>query len=90
MALVSIKLPSGWKALEEKIEVLKRSIDLKRYEVNENIIVLYFDEINKEGIEFQIDIVMKFDVENRKPGLISVYDYYESFGRQFFIYRAFI
>ena len=32
----------------------------------------------------QFDAVKKFDIKNRKPGLISVYDYYESSGEQDF------
>lgn len=45
MAMVNIKLPSGWVPIEESIEKLKSSVDLKRFEINENLIVLYFNEV---------------------------------------------
>jgi len=79
MALVNIKLPSGWASIEESVEKLKESVGVKLFEINENVIVLYFDEITKEGIAFKVDVEKKFHIENSKPGLISVYDYYESF-----------
>ena len=46
MALVNIKLPSGWAAIEESVEKLKESVGVKLFEINENVIVLYFDEVN--------------------------------------------
>ena len=46
MSIVSIKLPSGWIAIEESIELLKEMVDLKRFEItNENRIFLYFDQV---------------------------------------------
>ena len=32
-------------------------------------------------MSFEFDAFKKFEIVNRKPGLISVYDYYESFGK---------
>jgi len=81
MSIVSIKLPSGWTPIEESIESLKEMVDLKRYEIsNENRIFLYFNEIPKQdGLEFVIHVNKKFEIGNRKPGLVSVYDYYADF-----------
>ncbi len=46
MSIVSIKLPTGWTAIEESIELLKEMVDLKRFEIsNENRIFLYFDQV---------------------------------------------
>lgn len=47
MALVSVKLPSGWTPIEESIDKLKSTAELKRYEINENIVVLYFDQVRE-------------------------------------------
>ena len=46
MAIVNFRLPSGWKPIEESIEILKyMDTQLKRYEINENRVSLYFDEV---------------------------------------------
>jgi hypothetical protein len=45
MAMVSVKLPSGWVPVEESIERLKSTAELKRYELAENVAVLYFDQV---------------------------------------------
>jgi hypothetical protein len=46
MAIVNIRLPSGWIPIEESIEKLKyMDAQLKRYEINENKVSLYFDEV---------------------------------------------
>lgn len=48
MSIISVKLPSGWKAIEETIEFLKISVELRRFEIsNENRVFLYFDEVKK-------------------------------------------
>ena len=47
MALISIKLPSGWIPIEETIQILKKTFDLKRFELKENLIVLYFDQVSR-------------------------------------------
>ncbi len=45
MVLVSVRLPSGWSFIDETIDILKETVDLKRYEINENKIFFYFDEV---------------------------------------------
>jgi hypothetical protein len=45
MAIISIRLPTGWMPLEDSVENLKQTVDLKRYEINENKLNLYFDEV---------------------------------------------
>lgn len=48
MSIISVKLPSGWTVIEETIEILKRSVELRRFEIsNENRVFLYFDEVKK-------------------------------------------
>lgn len=46
MAIISIRLPSGWEPVESSIQSLTDSQDLKRFELNENKINLYFDQVN--------------------------------------------
>ena len=45
MVIVALRLPTGWEVVEETIESLKKSDDLKRDEINENKVDLYFDQV---------------------------------------------
>ena len=45
MAIVALKLPTGWTADVNSIESLKQQVDLRRHEINENKVNLYFDEV---------------------------------------------
>jgi hypothetical protein len=45
MAIVSLRLPTGWIADEASIETLRSLVNLRRHELNENKVNLYFDEV---------------------------------------------
>jgi hypothetical protein len=45
MVIVSIRLQSGWVPIEESIAQLVGNAELKRHELNENKIFLYFDQV---------------------------------------------
>ncbi len=45
MVIVSIRLQSGWVPIEESLIQLVGNIELKRHELNENKIFLYFDKV---------------------------------------------
>ncbi len=45
MAIISLKLPSGWNAIEESVEKLKSSANLKRFEAKDSNLALYFDQV---------------------------------------------
>ncbi|XP_028400033.1 murinoglobulin-1-like isoform X2 [Dendronephthya gigantea] len=83
MAIVDVKLVSGFTAneesLQEKLEQGNRvtegeSAILKRYEIEGQNIILYFDEI--KTMHFSLDIIQSTLVKKTKPGVVRVYDYY--------------
>ncbi|CAB4020270.1 RNA-directed DNA polymerase from transposon X-element, partial [Paramuricea clavata] len=90
MAIVDVKLVSGFSVNENVLkEKLKRSETLvefsavsreseallKRYEIEEQNVILYFDEIKK--MSFSLDIIQTTLVKKTKPGVVRVYDYYD-------------
>lgn len=80
MIIAFIRLPTGWEAVEQSVQSLEQKpIELRRYELKENRVSLYFDSLtalnSEKQFKFQVNRV--FDVKNTKPGLMSVYDYYE-------------
>ncbi|XP_028400036.1 pregnancy zone protein-like isoform X5 [Dendronephthya gigantea] len=83
MAIVDVKLVSGFTANEESLqEKLEQgnlvtegeSAILKRYEIEGQNVILYFDEI--KTMHFSLDIVQSTLVKKTKPGVVRVYDYY--------------
>ena len=66
MAIVNFRLPSGWIPVEESITNLTNdeNVKLKRYEINENKIALYFDEVKHHNhikcINNHVNIVIFF------------------------------
>lgn len=45
MAIVYLRLPTGWEPVHESILVLQNTKELKRFEIAENKINLYFNEV---------------------------------------------
>ena len=54
----------------------KRPLGLKRYEIEGQHVVLYFDEIEK--VSFSFKIFQSAVVKQTKPAAVTVYDYYET------------
>jgi hypothetical protein len=80
MIIVFVRLPSGWQSVENSIQLLTsdRRVDLKRYEIAENKVNFYFEDLERNvSRAFRFQAESAFHVTNIKPGLLSVYDYYE-------------
>jgi hypothetical protein len=80
MIIVAIRLPTGWEPNEQTIQELKvlPGVDLKRYELAENKVNFYFEDLPRDlELKFKFQIARAHNVLNIKPGLTSVYDYYE-------------
>ena len=54
----------------------KRPLGLKRYEMEGQHVILYFDEIDE--VTFSFKIYQSTVVKNTKPAAVTVYDYYET------------
>ncbi|KAK3727994.1 hypothetical protein QZH41_015942, partial [Actinostola sp. cb2023] len=78
MAVIDVKLVSGYSADEESLERLMNRVDLNlmKFEIEENKIVFYFDEIKKTCISFGIHQTAV--VKKTKPASVTVYEYYDT------------
>ena len=45
MAIVALRLPTGWTADVDSIEKLRDQVNLMRHGINENNVHLYFNEV---------------------------------------------
>ncbi|XP_077515294.1 pregnancy zone protein-like isoform X4 [Amblyomma americanum] len=79
MAVVELKLVSGYTPDEDHIFGLYREKDvkLKRHEVEKNQVNFYFEEITSENKCFDVRVHREFAIEDAKPATVKVYDYYE-------------
>nr|WBW70092.1 venom protein [Lampona murina] len=78
MSLIEVKMSSGLAPVKESLEKLleDNTLKLMRYDVENNVVVFYFNEItnNEKGFSFEVERVIQ--VENSQPGTIKLYDYY--------------
>nr|BAR45620.1 alpha-2-macroglobulin 3 [Vargula sp. RS-2014] len=80
MAVVEIGMASGYKPELLSLDELQNNldIDLKRYEVEENKVNLYFDYFDQNQKCFTIRMDQDTVVTNPKPANVKVYDYYQT------------
>ncbi|KAG1665315.1 Murinoglobulin-1 [Nymphon striatum] len=77
MALVTVKMVSGYIPDKKSLKDLKYTIDtFKRYEVDKNFVNVYFDYLNQTTPCFKFDVIKEIDVEDAKPATVTVFDYY--------------
>ncbi|XP_071446763.1 murinoglobulin-1-like isoform X2 [Hetaerina americana] len=79
MAVMEIDMVSGYVPMKETLEKLKDdpSLNLKRWEENNNQVNLYFDELSSMRTCVRFVVHRESEVENPKPATIKVYDYYQ-------------
>ncbi|KAK3584720.1 hypothetical protein CHS0354_036497 [Potamilus streckersoni] len=79
MAIVEVKMVTGWIPVKSTVKELLAAKQIQKYEINPDNVDFYFDEFDSREKCFafeveQTDIV----VSDPKPALIKVYDYYET------------
>ena len=66
--------------LESKIltvQIYTYILGLKRWEVTDNVVHLYFDEIGPRDVCATFRMLREVEVTDAKPARVNVYDYYE-------------
>jgi len=83
MAVVHVRMISGWAAEQASLKSLLQNsgtrLKLRRYDVEKNNDVqLYFDEIpSRRNLCFSFEIQRVMHVQDTKPAVVTVYDYYK-------------
>ncbi|KAG8551450.1 hypothetical protein GDO81_004116 [Engystomops pustulosus] len=78
MALIEVKMLSGFFPLKSSIEQLKAFRVIQRAEEEEDRLTLYLDELGHLITSFAVLVEQEFPVVNLKPAAVKIYDYYES------------
>ncbi|XP_075072211.1 alpha-2-macroglobulin-like isoform X2 [Mixophyes fleayi] len=78
MALVEIKLPSGYMPVKTSVRQLTRHGLIKKTETNPNKVVVYFEKLSKDIQSFKFMVEQDIHVGNLQPATATIMDYYET------------
>uniref|UniRef100_A0A3B3CNL4 Alpha-macroglobulin receptor-binding domain-containing protein n=1 Tax=Oryzias melastigma TaxID=30732 RepID=A0A3B3CNL4_ORYME len=78
MIILDIKVLSGFVPDEDSLQSLKHATLVDRVEQNQDHIVIYLRELKQgEAVSHILKLVQQLPVENLKPALVKIYDYYQ-------------
>lgn len=77
MAIVDVKMVSGFIPLKPTVKMLERS-DVSRTEVSNNHVLIYLDKVTNETLTLTFTVLQDIPVRDLKPAIVKVYDYYET------------
>ncbi|KAM4605845.1 alpha-2-macroglobulin-like [Discoglossus pictus] len=78
MAIVEIKLPSGYFPEKTSVKMLTIHNLIKRTDTSNNKVIVYYDWLSKEIQSFKFLVEQDIPVSNLQPATATVYDYYET------------
>ncbi|XP_025138969.3 alpha-2-macroglobulin isoform X2 [Bubalus bubalis] len=77
MAIVDVKMVSGFIPLKPTVKMLERS-NVSRTEVSNNHVLIYLDKVTDETLTLTFTVLQDIPVRDLKPAIVKVYDYYET------------
>ncbi|XP_053177290.1 alpha-2-macroglobulin-like isoform X3 [Scomber japonicus] len=78
MVILDIKMLSGFVPHPESLKQLKRAVLVDRVEVKEDHVLMYLTKLIKNTpIKHSIELTQELEVQNLKPALVKIYDYYQ-------------
>ncbi|XP_066469310.1 alpha-2-macroglobulin-like [Tiliqua scincoides] len=78
MAIVDIKMLSGFVPVKTSVRKLEGHNQVKRTEVNLSHVLLYLEQVSNVTQSFSFMVEQDVLVQGLKPALVKVYDYYET------------
>ncbi|XP_065278904.1 alpha-2-macroglobulin-like protein 1 [Emys orbicularis] len=78
MAIIEVKLPSGYTPVKSSLRQLEKQRLVKRLEVQNDQVMLYLDQLTKEAASFTFSLEQDFPVKNLRAAPVRLYDYYET------------
>ncbi|XP_056385116.1 alpha-2-macroglobulin-like isoform X3 [Hyla sarda] len=78
MALVDIKLPSGYTPVKSSVRELQRRNSISRAEAHPNKVIVYFEKLDKEVKTFSFSVEQEIPVGNLQAATATILDYYET------------
>ncbi|XP_054447414.1 pregnancy zone protein-like [Pteronotus mesoamericanus] len=78
MVIVDVKMVSGFIPVKPSVKKLQERPQIQRTEVSTNHVLIYFEELTKQALNFSFSVEQDIKVENLKPATVKAYDYYET------------
>nr|KAF6493296.1 alpha-2-macroglobulin [Rousettus aegyptiacus] len=78
MAIVDVKMVSGFIPLKPTVKMLERSNDVSRTEVSNNHVLIYLDKVTNQTLSLSFMVLQDIPVRDLKPAIVKIYDYYET------------
>ncbi|XP_073451914.1 alpha-2-macroglobulin-like protein 1 isoform X3 [Aquarana catesbeiana] len=76
MALMEIKMLSGYVSVPESIEEVKRDSDVQRVEIKDDLITIYWEKVTSDHKTVEILFRRSVPVTGLKPAYVKLLDYY--------------
>ncbi|XP_063322346.1 alpha-2-macroglobulin-like [Pelmatolapia mariae] len=78
MVILDIKMLSGFSPDPESLKSLKHGLLVSRVEQKEDHVLVYLEELSKDTpINHSLEIIQELPVDNLKPAVVKIYDYYQ-------------
>ncbi|GLD52915.1 alpha-2-macroglobulin-like isoform X1 [Lates japonicus] len=78
MVILDIKMLSGFAPDPESLKRLRGALLVDRVEQKEDHVLVYMQELPKDvGINHSLEIIQALPVQNLKPAVVKIYDYYQ-------------
>lgn len=78
MVIINIRLLSGFKLEETSLLALKEDPTVKRVDLDEDHVIVYLDGLKKKQVKtISLQLLQDVPVQNLKPAVVIVYDYYK-------------
>ncbi|XP_068440468.1 alpha-2-macroglobulin-like [Clinocottus analis] len=78
MVILDIKMLSGFVPGPESLKSLQRAVLVDRVEQNGDHVLVYVQELQKDTpIFYKLDLIQELHVQNLKPAVVKIYDYYQ-------------
>ncbi|XP_075468689.1 alpha-2-macroglobulin-like protein 1 isoform X2 [Ascaphus truei] len=76
MALIEVKLLSGYAAVTQSVNNLLANPVVKRTEISKSAVIIYLNKLDSTLVTLSFEVEQECPVSNLKPALIILYDYY--------------
>ncbi|XP_053226651.1 alpha-2-macroglobulin-like protein 1 isoform X2 [Podarcis raffonei] len=77
MAMIEVKMLSGFHPVQGTNHDLKQQPLVKRVEIGEEHLTIYLDQLGKERQTYTLAMSQDIPVKDLKPAAVKVYDYYQ-------------
>ncbi|XP_073673368.1 alpha-2-macroglobulin-like protein 1 [Garra rufa] len=78
MVIIDVRLLSGFKPDETSLQALRNDPTIKRVDLDADHVIFYLDSLKKKQVKsISLQLVQEVPVQNLKPAVVTVYDYYK-------------